>query len=314
MDKAKIVLAVKSILALIFIGAFGFSITSLDAPSQKLSIAVLAGGISGILVVIISYIQASISNKNISNAKQQINDQASSIEELEKLIEDSKKMINDSKIQAERIDTLSKIFQDADDIKLASSKILDSIANDIEICQGVLYISEEDEGVKKLVGAGTYAYHKLESEIDSPQFGVGLVGQTAQEKKALYINELPSGYIDVVSGLGKSKPNYLALLPLIYSDNVLGVLEIASFTEFTQNDKDLFDKLQESLGAGIHFLNQTKLLESLNNNNTLTSNSEPIIKIEEEIQTEEVNTKVELIEPEENEEEINDNINPETND
>ncbi len=300
MDKAKIILTVKSLFSLISIGAFGFSLTLLNVPSQKLSITIIAGGISGILIIIISFIQASITSKKNTGALEEIRQNKTTIEELEKEIESTKRKIHDNKVQSERIDTLSKIFQDADDIKLASSKILDSLANDIEICQGVLYISEEDQGVKKLVGSGTYAYHKLESQIDSPQFGVGLVGQTAQEKKALYINELPAGYIDVVSGLGTSKPNYLALLPLIYSDTVLGVLEIASFTEFSQNDKDLFDKLQESLGAGIHFLNQTKLLETLNKQETKESliesdnfdNTNPKTKSSEELEeTEKDNTE-----------------------
>lgn len=294
MDKTKITLIIKTILSLVFLGTFGFSMTILNSSSPKLSMIIITGGISVIVALIISFIQDSINSKKMAKATKEISNNISKIETLEKEIEDTKTRIKDNQTQTERIETLSKIFQDSDDIKLASSQILDSIANDIEICQGVLYISEEQQGVKKLVGSGTYAYHKLESEIDSPQFGVGLVGQTAAEKKALYINELPAGYIDVVSGLGTSKPNYLALLPLIYSDNVLGVLEIASFTEFTKNDKDLFDKLQESLGAGIHFLNQTKLLESLNQNepvgNTINTpqHTDEVVNITSETTIEEV--------------------------
>ncbi len=50
-----------------------------------------------------------------------------------------------------------------------------------------------------------------------------------KNKKAMFINDLPEGYVKVISGLGSHKPEYLAIIPLLDRDEVIGILEIATF-------------------------------------------------------------------------------------
>lgn len=281
MDKNKIIVIVKSVITLAFLAAFGNAIYLLSQESySNLMPALIIAGISGIIAIVISTIQHSSSQKEISEINSSLENRNVKIEELEVQIQKNNHEITENNKLTQQTETLSQILQDSDDISSAANEILETLANNIEICQGVMYVTEDNGDQKTLKGAGAYAYHKLQSDIDSPPFGVGLVGQTAQEKKPLFINELPAGYIDVVSGLGTSKPNYLALIPLIYSGNVLGVLELASFTEFTDNHKLMFDRLEQSLGAGIHFLAQAKLLDSLNKK---IDNNE-ILQVEPEIE------------------------------
>ncbi len=322
MNKSKILLLVKVLISISFLVIGILTLTSSTSNDSKPFI--MGTIIIGAIGLIISFVESITINKEKNLALKSLEEGKLLITEKDEEISKINNEVKERRLLAERTATLSKILQEADDIKIASASILETIAKEIEICQGVLYVTDEKESGKFLWGAAAYAYHKLESEIDQPQFGVGLVGQTAQEKKSLYINELPNGYIDVVSGLGKAQPSFLALIPLMYSGEVLGVIELASFSEFKDKDKELFEGIKYALGAGIHFLQQSKVLnryeseiEALKTQLTnpalteaLPEESEPIIE-EEIIEDSNENENLEEIENLEETEEVNSNENSE---
>lgn len=91
-----------------------------------------------------------------------------------------------------------------------------------------------------------YGYALAKHVSISYNFGEGLVGRVAAEGKRLYLDQLPEGYITVVSGLGNSSPKRLALVPVRSQDGLAGVLEIATFSDL--NESTLVH-LEESVGA-----------------------------------------------------------------
>lgn len=259
MNQSKIILLLKVILSIGFLIVAAIGITS--EPITGKTVGIIAA--VGLAAIIVSFVESAGLNKQKKEASELAVENVQAIENKNKEIEKITTEIKENNLLAERIAKLSKIIQEAEDVTIASNNILETLAEDIEICQGVVYVAQEKDGIKSLKGKGTYAYHKMLSELDEPQFGVGLVGQAALENKSLFINELPSGYIDVVSGLGKSQPSNLAIIPLTYSGSVLGVIELASFIQFSDKDKELFEGIKDALGAGIHFLQQSYVLTQL---------------------------------------------------
>jgi hypothetical protein len=51
----------------------------------------------------------------------------------------------------------------------------------------------------------------------------------AKDKKILFIDEVPEGYIKIVSGLGSSSPRYMGVIPIIHNDETIALLEISTF-------------------------------------------------------------------------------------
>ena len=90
----------------------------------------------------------------------------------------------------------------------------------------ILYLQSEDEG-----------YFNVEETIGLPDdfiplpftLGEGFNGQTAKDGKALIISDIPNDLFAVNSGLGKSKPRYLYLLPIMKNDNCVALIELATF-------------------------------------------------------------------------------------
>jgi transcriptional regulator with GAF, ATPase, and Fis domain len=79
----------------------------------------------------------------------------------------------------------------------------------------------------------------------------GLVGRCAFEKLPVYLKEIPENYINLKSGLGGSEPRFLLLVPLIFNENVLGVIEIASFDEIPKYQIEFVQTLGENIASTI---------------------------------------------------------------
>jgi putative methionine-R-sulfoxide reductase with GAF domain len=84
------------------------------------------------------------------------------------------------------------------------------------------------------------------------EFGEGLAGQVAKEGKSVNIRNVPEGYITVLSGLGNASPNALVIVPVWFNDQVAGVLEVASFREFSQEDQSYLQAVAGLLGERLH--------------------------------------------------------------
>jgi signal transduction histidine kinase/CheY-like chemotaxis protein/CHASE3 domain sensor protein len=56
--------------------------------------------------------------------------------------------------------------------------------------------------------------------------GEGLAGEVAKRKESVFIDHLPNDYIQVSSSLGQALPTCLLILPLVYSGECIGIVEL----------------------------------------------------------------------------------------
>lgn len=125
-------------------------------------------------------------------------------------------------------------------LKQYSSKLLSHIAKVKEISQGAFFISDLKDGkpvIKFLTG---YAISDPENGSEILDLGEGFPGQVAKDGSMMNICDIPQGYLSIESGLGKSSPVSLILFPVKHNDQVLAVIELASFHKFTQEDEIFF--------------------------------------------------------------------------
>ncbi|MDP2387420.1 MAG: GAF domain-containing protein [Bacteroidota bacterium] len=111
------------------------------------------------------------------------------------------------------------------------------LAHATEACQGIIYeVKNGNEGKTEAVFLSSYAYsHPNQKELKYAE-GEGFVGQVLHDKKELIISNIPSDYLTIVSGLGKSAPAHIAIIPIKNkTGNMFSIIELASFRSFDSN-------------------------------------------------------------------------------
>ncbi len=125
------------------------------------------------------------------------------------------------------------------DKKLRYEKVLSNLCMKLEASQGIIYTVKKEKNKQFIELFTTFAYNLPESKLVRYELGEGLAGQVAKEGKKINIKDIPKGYITIISGLGASSPNHLAILPVKENDEIALVVEIASFNEITAENENL---------------------------------------------------------------------------
>lgn len=72
------------------------------------------------------------------------------------------------------------------------------------------------------------------------------------EKESRIITDVPENYSLISTGLGEAKPRSILIAPVIYEEEVLAVLELASLEEFTPAELELIKQINHTLGMAIN--------------------------------------------------------------
>ena len=160
--------------------------------------------------------------------------------------------------------TLTRITTGANDLGAATEQILQELAPMISASHAVIYMAETKENQPtQLVLSSTYAFKERKHVSNVFQLGEGLVGQCAVEKRRILLTDVPGDYIQISSGLGEATPMNIAVLPLIFENDLRAVIELASFTRYTEIQIDFMEQLSEALGIGFNAITATQRNEEL---------------------------------------------------
>lgn len=167
--------------------------------------------------------------------------QEAELENYEKEVEEKVKQADELNFNINRF---NKDIGNNQDWKIFAEQLLIAISRQLEILVGVVYKMNQE---KIFEAVATYAYY-AEKEPSKFKVGEGLLGQVVKDNKAMFLSEIPEGYIHIISGLGEEKPNYLAFIPISKEKKVIGIIEIASFKPFGESFEQRISEISENFG------------------------------------------------------------------
>jgi hypothetical protein len=126
-----------------------------------------------------------------------------------------------------------------------SDELLVNIAKQFKIAQGLFYIRGSNEVFSC---CGQYAYFSDKKPADF-KIGENINGQAAKNKTIVALNNIPDDYMVISSGLGKGLPKQLVLVPLIVSDEVVGLIEFALFENLSEVNKVALEQLSTKVAG-----------------------------------------------------------------
>ncbi|MGW3420005.1 HAMP domain-containing protein [Streptomyces phaeochromogenes] len=147
---------------------------------------------------------------------------------------------------------ISGLMQGHRDLSVVAELIMDELAPLASAQYGAFYLAEEAGRGHELRLVGSYGWPDDDGRPVRIPFGRSLVGQAARSRRTISVDELPPGYVTISSGLGQTVPTALVVLPITVEDQVLGVIELASVTRFTQIHQDFLGQLMETIGVNVN--------------------------------------------------------------
>lgn len=138
--------------------------------------------------------------------------------------------------------------------ELFYESIITNLVKYLEINQGGIFVLGENGQATEpyLELKASYAYSRTKYIKKQLTKEDGLVGQAWREADIVYITDIPYDYISLTSGLGGARPKSILIVPLITGDNqLMGIVELASFDEFPQHKIDFVKQLSESIAGTI---------------------------------------------------------------
>ena len=154
------------------------------------------------------------------------------------------------KVIAEKVDEMVANTQQITDPEKYFDQLLINLSKAIAIVQGVAYTLNRQTQTFSMIS--TYAFYTTDTSRTFA-IGEGIPGQVAKDKKLLFINDVPEGYIKIVSGLGSSSPRYMGVIPIIHGDETIALLEISTFekpeVDLVEFQKQFNEKVSEKIST-----------------------------------------------------------------
>ncbi len=143
------------------------------------------------------------------------------------------------------------IRKNINDFENLSYEVIKELAEYVDaVVGGFFYLRHNPQGEDYLELTGFYAYSRKIYNKKHVELGEGLIGNVALEKKAIYMN-VPPDYLEVISGMGKAKPEYLVIQPMISADTVYGILELAKIKEFKDYELKFIEEVSNIVASSL---------------------------------------------------------------
>ncbi|MFD4846154.1 HAMP domain-containing protein [Streptomyces sp. NPDC058425] len=147
---------------------------------------------------------------------------------------------------------ISGLMQGHRDLPVVAELIMDELVPLVAAQYGAFYLADDGARGPELRLVGGYGYPDDDDRPTRFPFGRSLVGQAARSRRTIAVDELPAGYVTISSGLGRVEPTALLLLPILSEGQVLGVIELASVSAFTEIHRDFLEQLRETIGVNVN--------------------------------------------------------------
>lgn len=182
------------------------------------------------------------------------------------------------------------VLRSNENLKKLSNDIIVNLVKTLNANQGAIFLhTREPDGEEYLDMQACYAYARTKFLTKKVAPGEGMLGQVFLEKQTAVLKRIPGNFIRITSGLGDAPPAFVLITPLKMDEQVVGVIELASFHEFDTHEVAFVEKIGESIAHTIisfQTAENTKVLldESRQQTEQMRAQEEELKQNQEELQ------------------------------
>src|SRR5437870_9726631 len=158
--------------------------------------------------------------------------------------------------------SFTNMLQGQRDLATVGRLLLTELTPLVNAHMGVIY-QVENEDMPQLRLLSSYAGDGTVPHQQYVQFGEGLIGQCAMDKRQRLVSDIPADATPINSALFKVVPQNIVVLPVLFENQVKAVIELASVTAFTTSQMTFLEQLTDSIGIVLNSIEATMQTEGL---------------------------------------------------
>jgi signal transduction histidine kinase/HAMP domain-containing protein/ActR/RegA family two-component response regulator len=152
---------------------------------------------------------------------------------------------------------IAGLMQGQRDLTTVAELIMDELIPLVGAQHGAFFLAETSDGETRLRLISGYGIPPANVQANNATpgqvlLGQSLIGQVAKTRRPVVLDEVPPGYVRISSAIGESRPVNLMIVPIVFEDQVLGVIEAGSLWPFTQVHRDFLEQLMETIGVNVN--------------------------------------------------------------
>lgn len=163
----------------------------------------------------------------------------------------------------EGVAKINELLRQQEDLEELAYQTISFLINYLGANQGGIFVREEENRTIQYDLKACYAYDRRKFLNKSFEPGEGLLGTCALEKETIQLTEIPDNYIQISSGLGEANPNYIAIVPMKLEEEVLGIMEIASFTALEDYQIEFLEQVSLTIASSLNMTRTNKRTTAL---------------------------------------------------
>ncbi|QPF88163.1 HAMP domain-containing protein [Bradyrhizobium genosp. L] len=156
----------------------------------------------------------------------------------------------------------TNMLQGQRDLATVGRSLLTELAPLINAHMGVIYQIDNPDNPQLRLLAG-YANDSTNPHPQIVQFGEGLIGQCALDKRQRLVSDIPGDAVPVNSALMRIMPKNLVVFPVLFENQVKAVIELSSIASFTTSQITFLEQLTDSIGIVLNSIEATMQTEAL---------------------------------------------------
>jgi len=146
-------------------------------------------------------------------------------------------------------------------LPLLGRNVLEFMARYLDSAIGAVYVRDAGGGLQRIA---SYGFNQvLEGVHATLRAGETLVGQAAQERRVIQLDNLPATYLRISSGVGEGLPQSAIVVPIDNDGEVNGVLELGFLRPLRPRDVEFLRLVSSNIGGQLEAARYRQRLQDL---------------------------------------------------
>ncbi|ADP83602.1 HAMP domain-containing protein [Pseudofrankia inefficax] len=147
---------------------------------------------------------------------------------------------------------IAGLMQGHRDLATVAQLVIDELTPMVGGQHGTFFLVDSSVDTPAFDLIASYGYQPAATTPRRFGLGESLIGQAARTRRTIVVEQTPPDYITIGSSVGRAAPAALVVLPILFEDQALGVIELASFNPFTAVHHAFLDQLTETIGVNVN--------------------------------------------------------------